>query len=112
MAAPAESRTPNMHRAKQIAPRECGWKHGDSGHSAGQQTLFHEMKKIDLTPTGLLMEGVYTHLTYGKLGGGFCDSDPRFLHRDNHYHQPWKNQLQPQLISSPVRAKANWKRMV
>jgi hypothetical protein len=20
-----------MHRAKQIAPRECGWKHGDSG---------------------------------------------------------------------------------
>jgi hypothetical protein len=60
MAAPAESRTPNMHRAKQIAPRECGWKHGDSGHSAGQQTLFHEMKKIDLTPTGLLMEGDYT----------------------------------------------------
>ena len=26
MAAPAETRTPNMHRAKRIAPRECGWK--------------------------------------------------------------------------------------
>src|SRR5215831_3479439 len=25
-----------MHRAK-IAPRECGWKHGDSGHSAGEK---------------------------------------------------------------------------
>ena len=37
MAAPAETRTPNMHRAKRIAPRECGWKHGDSGHSAGEQ---------------------------------------------------------------------------
>ena len=31
MAAPAEPRTPNVHRAKPIAPRECGWKHGDSG---------------------------------------------------------------------------------
>src|SRR5271169_5501912 len=37
MAAPAEPRTPNMHRAKRIAPRECGWKHGDSGHSAGRE---------------------------------------------------------------------------
>src|SRR5208282_3161001 len=36
IAAPAEPRTPNMHRAKPIAPRECGWKHGDSGHSAGE----------------------------------------------------------------------------
>jgi hypothetical protein len=38
MAAPAESRTPNMYRAKQIAPRACGWKHGDSGRSAGEKT--------------------------------------------------------------------------
>jgi hypothetical protein len=42
MAAPAEPRTPNMHRAKPIAPQECGWKHGDSGHSAGEKTLFNE----------------------------------------------------------------------
>ncbi len=29
VAAPAETRTPNLHRAKQIAHRECGWKGGD-----------------------------------------------------------------------------------
>src|SRR3954452_20436871 len=39
MAAPAESRTPNMHRARRIAPREWEWKHGDSGHSAGTNTF-------------------------------------------------------------------------
>jgi hypothetical protein len=39
MAALAEPRTPNMHRAKQIAPRECGWKHGDSGYSAGEENV-------------------------------------------------------------------------
>jgi hypothetical protein len=33
VAAPAESRTPNLHRAK-IAHSECGWKGGDSGDSA------------------------------------------------------------------------------
>jgi hypothetical protein len=37
MAAPAELRTPNMHRAKRFAPRECEWKHGDSGYSAAEQ---------------------------------------------------------------------------
>jgi hypothetical protein len=37
MAAPAELRMPNMHRAKRIAPRECGWKHGDSGYSAREK---------------------------------------------------------------------------
>lgn len=42
MAAPAEPRTPNVHRAKRIAPRECGWKHGDSGHSAGEKNVFHK----------------------------------------------------------------------
>src|ERR1700719_2552766 len=35
MAAPAETRTPNLHRANQSAPiEECGWKGGDSGDSA------------------------------------------------------------------------------
>src|SRR5215813_83705 len=34
MAAPAETRTPNLRRAKRFAPRECEWKHGDSGYSA------------------------------------------------------------------------------
>jgi hypothetical protein len=62
MAAPAETRTPNMHRAKRIAPRECEWKHGDSGYSAGEKDLVQRRdNKTYLTPTGLLMEGVYTH---------------------------------------------------
>ena len=36
IAAPPETRTPNVHRANRIAPRECEWKHGDSGYSAGE----------------------------------------------------------------------------
>src|SRR5271169_1911933 len=61
MAAPAEPRTPNMHRAKRIAPRECGWKHGDNGHSAGETNFVQpSQRRIYLTPTGLLMEGHYT----------------------------------------------------
>jgi hypothetical protein len=30
VAAPAETRTPNLHRAKTLK-EECGWKGGDSG---------------------------------------------------------------------------------
>src|SRR5580765_1702237 len=60
MAAPAELRTPNMHRAKRIAPRECGWKHGDSGERATKKKLRKQHEsRIPLTPTGLLMEGLY-----------------------------------------------------
>src|SRR6201998_2252711 len=65
MAAPAELRTPTLHRAKRFAPRECGWKHGDSGYSAEetfslrQRTKTHYEPRIPLTPTGLLMEGRY-----------------------------------------------------
>src|SRR5436305_7429073 len=60
VAAPAETRTPNLHRAK-IAHRECGWKGGDSGNSAREKTLSkRKPKRIHLTPTGLLMEGHFT----------------------------------------------------
>ena len=45
VAAPTVLRTPNMHRAKRIAPRECGWKHGDSGYSAGEKTLSNKKTK-------------------------------------------------------------------
>jgi len=67
MAAPAELRTPNMHRAKRFAPRECGWKHGDSGYSVGEQLCQrkhrnHYEYRILLTPTGLLMEGHFTQI--------------------------------------------------
>ena len=52
-----------MHRATQFAPRECEWKHGDSGYSVKKTFLCDEEQKnryeprIPLTPTGLLMEG-------------------------------------------------------
>ena len=42
VAAPAETRTPNLHRANTIAHRECGWKDGVSGNSAGEKTLSNE----------------------------------------------------------------------
>jgi hypothetical protein len=29
VAAPAETRTPNLHRAQQSLTKECGWKGGD-----------------------------------------------------------------------------------
>ena len=51
MAAPAETRTPNMHRAKRFALRECGWKHGVSGHSAGEKTfLYDKEQKLTMNP--------------------------------------------------------------
>jgi len=68
MAAPAELRTPNMHRAKRIAPRECGWKHGDSGERATKKKLRKQHEsRIPLTPTGLLMEGHYTQNPCGGI---------------------------------------------
>jgi hypothetical protein len=44
-AAPAETRTPNLHRAKKPLIEECGWKGGDSGDSAGEKTLSNEKRK-------------------------------------------------------------------
>src|SRR5271165_5350307 len=38
VAAPAEMRTPNLHRAN-IAHQESGWKGGDSGDSATEENL-------------------------------------------------------------------------
>src|ERR1700688_4787337 len=53
-----------MHRAKRFAPRECGWKHGDSGHSAIRKLSYEKQERIHLTPTGLLMEGGTTTLRH------------------------------------------------
>jgi len=54
---------PTTHhlRATEFAggPRECGWKHGGSGYSAGENLVQLKQKRIHLTPTGLLMEGDY-----------------------------------------------------
>src|SRR6202035_3581182 len=47
---------------------ECGWKGGDSGDSAGKKQRDQQIpKRIPLTPTGLLMEGVYTNYDPGAL---------------------------------------------
>jgi len=43
---------------RMIAHTECGWKHGDCGHSAGgRKNVSNHETRIHLTPTGLLMEG-------------------------------------------------------
>jgi hypothetical protein len=43
VAAPAETRTPNWHRAKtKSLIEECGWKGGDSGNSEGEKPLSNE----------------------------------------------------------------------
>ena len=48
VAAPAETRTPNLHRANEIAHEECGWKDGDSGNSATRKNMFNQ-KTIEPT---------------------------------------------------------------
>ncbi len=54
-------RTGQAHLAHEFAPRECGWKHGDSGEWARKKKLREQHEtRIPLTPTGLLMEGDYT----------------------------------------------------
>jgi hypothetical protein len=46
VAAPAETRTPNLHRAKKSLTKECGWKGGDSdGDSAGEKIVSNEKTK-------------------------------------------------------------------
>jgi hypothetical protein len=57
VAAPAVTRTPNLHRAK-IAHRRVrmeGWRQWRLGKE--KSLVQRKNKRIDLTPTGLLMEG-------------------------------------------------------
>ena len=43
--------------------------HGDSGYSAGEKYFVSgQEQRIHLTPTGLLMEGVYTNFASGRKG--------------------------------------------
>ena len=58
VAAPAETRTPNWHRAKKSLNKECGWKDGDRGGLAQESKTHLGKNKTVLTRTGLLMEGV------------------------------------------------------
>jgi hypothetical protein len=59
VAAPAEMRTPNLHRAKIAQPRVRmeGWRQRRPG-SNGKTSNEEGKRKIDLTRTGLRMEGV------------------------------------------------------
>jgi hypothetical protein len=71
MAAPAETRTPNMHRANESLLESAD---GSMATVATRPTkkYVHKKPRIDLTPTGLLMEGHYTSepqenfLTHGR----------------------------------------------
>ncbi len=61
VAAPTETRTPNLHRANKIAHsrvRMEGWRQWRLGWA--KQNDSPKPRRIDLTPTGLLMEGRYT----------------------------------------------------
>jgi hypothetical protein len=58
VAAPAEWRTPNLHRAKIRSTKECGWKDGDRGGPAQTEKPSDREKQTVLTLTGLLMEGL------------------------------------------------------
>src|SRR5712692_9039819 len=75
VAAPAETRTPNLHRAK-IAHRRVrmeGWRQWQLG---GREKLVQRKnKRTLLTPTGLLMEGDYAQNPRPRVLSN--SSDPR-----------------------------------
>jgi hypothetical protein len=61
MAAPAELRTPNMHRAKPSLLESADGSMATVAAGAKKKRLQQNETRIHLTPTGLLMEGVYTN---------------------------------------------------
>jgi hypothetical protein len=59
VAAPAVTRTPNLHRANKSLTEECGWKGGDSfGLGAKQELRKHQKKSERLPP--FLPDGMVT----------------------------------------------------
>jgi hypothetical protein len=42
VAAPAETRTPNLHRAIKSLTEECGWKGGDSGDCGWENKMTNQ----------------------------------------------------------------------
>jgi len=61
MAAPAELRTPNMHRAKPSLLESADGSMATVAAGEKKKRVQQNETKIHLTPTGLLMEGVYTN---------------------------------------------------
>jgi len=75
VAAPAEPRTPNLHRAKRSLLESANGSMATAAAIGQENNLVEQNeKRIDLTPAGLLMEGVHGppvdrgHCT-GKRGG-------------------------------------------
>ena len=60
MAAPAEPRTPNMHRAKQSLLESADGSMATVATRREKNHVPQSQNRIDLTPTGLLMESDYT----------------------------------------------------
>ena len=68
---------PNCTGANGSLPRECEWKHGDSGYSAGEKSLSHKKRKNLLDsdrpshgrPLHVLTEGQFTIFTIQAFSG-------------------------------------------
>jgi hypothetical protein len=67
MAAPAEPRTPNLHRAKQSLLESADGSMATVATRREENDVSRSPNRINLTPTGLLMEGDFTALIHGQL---------------------------------------------
>jgi len=68
VAAPAETRTPNLHRAKQNrSTKSADGRVATVATRRRKNLVQRKKKKTPLTPTGLLMEGVYTQNPLAKV---------------------------------------------
>ena len=61
IAAPAEPRTPNVHRANESLLESANGSMATVATRQEENLVQRSQRSIDLTPTGLLMEGVYAH---------------------------------------------------
>jgi hypothetical protein len=56
VAAPTETRTPNLHRANKPLTEECGWKGGDRVGLGAKQELRKDRKSTTTAPLSFLTE--------------------------------------------------------
>jgi hypothetical protein len=60
VAAPAETRTPNLHRVTTSLTKSADGRVATVALGRGNNLVQRKNKRTDLTPTGLLMEGDFT----------------------------------------------------
>ena len=60
IAAPAETRTPNLHRAKESLLESADGSMATVATRREKNLVSEKERRMHLTPTGLLMEGIYT----------------------------------------------------